>query len=312
MRRFKFLALALCMMSLAACTEIFEKDIEDKEIIIYTPNDKESPNYTQTFWWSQIDFATGYELQVVYPNFSAPEKRILDTVVTTNRFPYYIGPGDFEWKVRAKNGAYKTGYYGSKFKIKATSLSEQFVNQKLPLNGSNVTGSPIILTWDKPLHAVRYEVQVAMEPGFNSPKEYQVVGQSYSLPVTEDNNYYWRVKAYAYNDTASTGWGNHFTFNVKNTPPKVSPLSPENGAIDLSASSITLSWNNVGSDYKYEVYTRVGTSGAFSLYKGDLLTTNTQFTGGSSGQTINWKVTSKNKNGVPGETDSDIWSFKIK
>jgi len=309
MRRFKFLALALCIVSLAACTEIFEKDIEDKEITIYTPSGKDSLNYTQIFWWSQIDFATKYQLQVVYPNFAAPEKMILDTIVTTNRFPYYVGPGNFEWKVRAMNGAYKTGYFGNKFKIIFSSLSSQLVTLKLPVNGTTVTGSSVTLTWDKLPRAVSYKIQVATESGFNSPKEYTSTGQSYPLPLTDDNTYYWRVMASSYNDTASTNWSNPFIFTSKNAPPKVTLLSPENGATDQSVSGVTLSWSNLGLDYKYDVYSRVGTSGTFSLYKTDLATSSTTFTG-SSGQTINWKVVSKNKSGVSG-VESDTWSFKI-
>lgn len=309
MRRFKFLALALCMMSLAACTEIFEKDIEDKEITIYTPSGKDSLNYTQTFWWSQIDFATNYQLQVVYPNFAAPEKMILDTVVTTNRFPYYLGPGNFEWKVRAMNGAYKTEYFGNKFKIIVTSLSEQHVFLRSPENNIQVSANSITFRWDKILGATNYKIQISTDRDFTSPVEEETKNQSYPFPVTEDNTYYWRVMAL--NDTSATEWSDHFIVNVKNSPATVLLDSPgNNNSIDQSTNGVTLKWNSLGIGYKYDVYTRVGESGTFVEFKKDYASTSVLYKG-SSGETIYWKVVGKNSSGKEGD-DSDIWSFKIK
>ncbi|MBO9702114.1 MAG: hypothetical protein J7604_18035 [Sporocytophaga sp.] len=307
MRRFKFLAIALCIMSLAACTEIFEKDIEDKEITIYTPSGKDSLNYTQTFWWSQIDFATSYHLQVVSPDFSAPQKMILDTIVKTNRFPYYLGPGNFEWKVRAMNGAYKTKYFGNKFKIDTTELALQIVNLTSPANGTSQNSSSIIFTWNKLLGAKTYQIQIDTNGRFNSlvKNEFtQAVSYPMTLPVT-NKTYYWKVRALNGKDT--TDWSTVYNIFWDNTtPPKIVLSVPSNNAVDKETSG-TLQWASLGSGYTYYVTIKVGSNASVV----SSTTTNSYSYSGASGQNVQWSVYAVNSANTKGPA-SDTWTFKIK
>jgi hypothetical protein len=308
MRRFKFLAFALCSIWMAACTEIFEKDIEDQKITIYTPSGKDSLNYIQTFWWSQIDFATSYQLQVVSPSFDAPEKMILDTIVTTNRFPYYVGPGSFEWKVRAMNGAYKTNYFGNTFKIVVTSLSEQNVFLRYPENNAQVNGTSITFRWDKLLGATSYKIQIATDRNFTSPIEEETQNLSFPFSINEDQTYFWRVMAL--NDSEYTNWSNYFIVNVKNSPAKVLLDAPaNNSSVDQTVNGVTLKWNSLGVGYKYDVYIREGEAGSFEVFARDVTTTNVVYKG-TSGETVSWKVVGKNANGVEGDA-SNVWKFTI-
>jgi hypothetical protein len=311
MKIFNFLALALCILSFAACTEIFEKDIEDEKITIYTPSGKDSLSYTQTFWWNQIDFATSYQLQVVSPNFAAPEKMILDTIIKTNRFMHYLGPGEFEWKVRAMNGAYKSNFFGNTFKIVTTKLSSQVVQLALPENGAVNKEKSILFSWHKLLGATKYKIQIATDLTFSDKEEFSVDGGEtniYPYVFADYNTYYWRVMAL--NDSnQTTPWSTPFVITIDNKPSQVSLTAPSDGATDQPL-NVSLKWVSLGTGYKYDVYTKVGSSGSFDVFKADL-TTNTTTVTGTSGQTIYWKVIGKNKDGVEG-VESETRSFKIK
>ncbi len=308
MRRFKFLAIALCMMSLAACTEIFEKDIEDKTITIYTPNDSDtSISYLQTFWWSQVDFATSYQIQVVSPNFSAPKILILDSLVKTNRFQYYIGPGNFEWKVRALNGAYKSEYFGKRFIIDTTNLALQPLYLKSPLDGSSQSSTSINFIWNRILGAKAYQIQIDTVGDFNKPirnVHTQSSSSLYTLPSL-NKTYYWKVRGY--NGADTTEWSQVFNFISDNTkPPKVTLSAPAKNSLDREATG-TLQWLSLGDGYTYEVTIKVGSNASVT----SSVPTAFKDYSGASGQTIEWSVIAINRAGTKGDP-SEVWNFKIK
>jgi hypothetical protein len=308
MRKFNFLNLLFwSLIALTSCTEIFEKDIEKEEITIYTPNGKDSINYSQTFWWSQVDFATNYQLTVVSPSFAAPEKMILDTIVQNNRFIYYLGPGKFEWQVRGMNGGYKTKYFGNKFKIDTTEISLQTVNLKFPVNSKVLAEGLVEFEWSRLLGAKGYQFQLDSTQSYKKPivNDFRA-STTYSYNLSISDTYFWRVRAY--NDKKDTTDWSEFKFILDNsTPLKVALLSPLQSASNQNQSG-TLKWNDLGPGYKYTVYIQVGSGQGIEYPNQTSASYNYPLI--SKGQEVKWKVKAVSAAGLEGPY-SDLWSFTI-
>jgi len=95
----------------SSCNDIVEPSVKGKQVQLESPFDKFQSTSTEiSFWWDEVDHATTYYLQVVKPDFAAPESLVLDTVITKNRFLYILTPGKYQWRVMAQNSSSHTEY----------------------------------------------------------------------------------------------------------------------------------------------------------------------------------------------------------
>jgi hypothetical protein len=91
MRNILSISLVLVLALSVGCDDIFEKDIESRELILLSPADSVRTEVsTTTFWWEPVNGATSYELQVASPNFITIIKPVLDTLVGNNKFTFSL------------------------------------------------------------------------------------------------------------------------------------------------------------------------------------------------------------------------------
>jgi hypothetical protein len=95
----------------SSCNDIVEPSVKGKQVQLESPFDKfQSTSPDISFWWDEVDHATIYHLQVVKPDFTAPESLVLDTVITKNKFLHTLTPGKYQWRVMAQNSSSHTEY----------------------------------------------------------------------------------------------------------------------------------------------------------------------------------------------------------
>lgn len=101
--------LNLCMfcLLLAACEDVFEKDISDGVMEIVAPcPDWVTSEQTVTFLWHLMEGCDDYHLLVVSPSFKAAGRVVTDTVVSAYRFTQTFPVGKYEWVIYGRNSAY--------------------------------------------------------------------------------------------------------------------------------------------------------------------------------------------------------------
>ncbi len=126
MRRINSLIGAILFsLILSGCVDMFEPDISTSNVILLSPyNGMESDTSSISFWWDTVEFATEYQLQIVSPDLSMIEKLCLDTFLIDNQLVYNLEPGDYEWRVRARNASSETNYVTAAFTVKQSGDEE--------------------------------------------------------------------------------------------------------------------------------------------------------------------------------------------
>lgn len=300
----------LLLVLLAGCKEFIEPSISKKQVVLLAPvSGTESIQYTQNFWWEEVDDALKYRLQVVSPNFNNAARLILDTLVMTNKFRSTLDPGVYEWRVSAENGSSKTPFTSASFIIYATSIKQQQPQLQSPANGAFTNVSATIFKWLKLFGADKYHLQIDTN-NFADEKvlflDKTIPNLEYSVTFNRDKLYSWRVKAL--NDTAESKWSAIQTITYDGTPPvKVSLSSPATGAI--TTSPVNLKWDAVPTAVKYQLFIyKSDQKTAYSTsYPVTLTGTSYSFTNDSRDK-VYWQVKAIDAASNLGAF-SDLWNF---
>jgi len=286
------------MHFMVSCKSVIEDDIEGKKVSINSPTASELEDYTQTFWWNPMDGVTQYEVQLVKGSFDNVQNLVFDSLVTGTKLTYTLVPADYEWRIRAVNGAYKSDYNGSKFKIKASALSLQYVLLTSPTNGGYSAMSPVVLTWGSLYGATSYQVQVDITNAFTTGILIDATTPALSYPLSSltEQTYYWRVRAA--NATETSMWSTVYSFTYDVTKPAtVSLLLPADNATGVSATG-NLTWTSLGTGIKYIVYTQYG---AAAETQTSPISTNSYGYTGTTGEIVKWRVQSVDAAGNKGD-----------
>lgn len=109
--KWKYIIPILLQFMQFSCTEIIDPTLTGSTVQLNAPADSlDACNGAQVFWWSEVNFANRYELQIVSPDFQHIDKLVLDTTITTNQFEYGLAPGNYQWRVSAMNNNDNTPY----------------------------------------------------------------------------------------------------------------------------------------------------------------------------------------------------------
>ncbi|TDQ11564.1 fibronectin type III domain-containing protein [Pedobacter metabolipauper] len=306
-------AAALFLFSLLGCSEFIEPNIEKREVVLLAPaNASESNQYSQTFWWEEVEDALQYRLQVVAPNFVNTSRLILDTVIKTNKFNYTLDPGNYEWRIRAENGSSQSPYKTASFVIQPSTIEEQQIQLQSPANRLVTNQSSTVFSWLKLFGADKYRIQIDtanFEDGNVLFLDKTTPNLEYTVAFTKDKVYRWRVKAE--NATMESKWSVIQTITFDKTPPgEVFPASPTDQ--QSVARNPTLSWEATADAKKYQLY--IFKSDGTSIYSPTFPVTVTGlsyvFTEGKSGESVTWQVRAIDEAGNAG-TFSKIRGFSI-
>lgn len=311
MRRVKLLIGIIVVLGFG-CSEIFEESISGKTVVLTSPQDSAiSRDYVPVFQWEKLDGALKYRLQIAKPSFDSIYDLIKDTIITANKLRVSIGPGKYQWRVKAMNGSSETAYSVRSIQIDSTSIGEQVVLTTLPATDSISAQSQVLFQWEQLVDGVTYQIQVDT---VNFDEQNLIVDavaytNSYSYTFIKEGVYQWRVRAKSTEGVSK--WSELKRYVVDQTPPnKVELVFPANG--QSISKPISLTWNKVtdASKYKVYVYKSDSTTLVNSSFPVTVNTNSHELTVGESGQKLYWQVSAIDKAGNEG-IKSSLRNFTI-
>ena len=88
-----------------------ENDISNEPVSLHAPyHGMETTEREITFWWEEIRNAENYVFQLVKPNFATIEELVRETTLSSNQLTFTLEPGNYQWRVKAKNSTSETSY----------------------------------------------------------------------------------------------------------------------------------------------------------------------------------------------------------
>jgi len=247
MKKNNYLLLAIMMVTLLiSCEDILEEDISDNQILILSPNSKDTIHGNSVqFLWETIEGATDYKIQI-YSDNSIVE----DTIVNNTPFTRVLSNGNFEWRIKGQNNAYQTQFnFPVSFTVVETSdLTNQTLILNSPSSGIYTNDAEILFVWSSVPLATKYtfELQrVEQNGGINTIFIQEGILETSitldAMTIDEDAEYIWQVKAL--NETSETSFTSRNFFIDNVDPPLPSLLSPEFEAVFNLTDIIQFSWN---------------------------------------------------------------------
>lgn len=240
----KLCLIVAVFVSLISCDTIFIDDISTEIIRIVSPTDGiETEIQNQQFLWSEIEGATSYRFQVVFPSFSRSESVIEDKVVYENSCDVELYPGTFEWRVRGENESYNTPWFYGKLTIISTEdLTKQTVNLIAPGDERNVNSDNVTFSWSPISFAEQYEIRIyadvwdgelAVDPIITTKSEI--------LQELPESNIVWGVKAInSFSESTFTKSEITVDITAPDKPQLIYPMSDST----VVESTIEFKWNS--------------------------------------------------------------------
>jgi hypothetical protein len=232
----------ILLLIISGCQTFFEKDISDEKVKLLSPTPgMQTDIVSQTFWWSEIEGATNYRLQIVTPAFDSSEVLLLDTLISKDKFSKVLFPSVFEWRVRAENNAFMTDWsYGELYILSTDDLAKQTVNLNFP--GPIMNSNKIRFGWDNLYNADTYTF-VAFKDIWDGIYEISptVIDTTILEKILPDGIYSWGVKAK--NSVSETLYSKK-NLVVDTTPPEKPILISPVDEFSTTDKTITFSWNS--------------------------------------------------------------------
>lgn len=227
--------IAVSALLLAACEDIFEKDVSDVKLEMISPADKmSSPEQGIMFKWRENEDAERYNLQVVKGEFSAITNFYVDTLISVSRFEKVLSAGNFQWRVRIVNGSSKSEWVTRSFTIEQskdiTTVEPVLLT---PENQAATNKSDVEMSWEVLDGASNYTLRV-YKSGWGSElvEDISVFEGTKKSVTLVDGTYTWGVigRNSANNSRPST---RVLTIDTK-SPVASEPSTPAEGAVQTS------------------------------------------------------------------------------
>lgn len=285
-----------------ACDDLIEESLKDGTVVIIAPTDGTvSYDYTQTFWWENLEGALSYRLQIVYNKFDSAAEYRLDTLVSRDKFTITLEPAKYQWRVQAINGSSKTDSMTIQdLRIDSTTIEGQDILLTTPPDGYTSNNPVINFAWQSLPGALEYQVRIfALN---NSIVLDSVVhGDELSLTMDDDSNYYWMVTGKQGAVSSNPSEERHFTID-RVSPDSVKLLLPVNNVV--VSSPVTLSWEAPDDTdlANFEIFIYKGNestpfSSKYNPYSTVNLNQSLIFEEGETSDVIFWKVRTVDKAG---------------
>jgi hypothetical protein len=235
------------LLTLPACEHDFiEDDLSGKLVAVIAPADNDTVQVSAPlFWWNEINGARAYRVQIVYPDFFAPQQLLYDTAVVGDRFFPALSPGyTYTWRIRPENGSSEGEWVTRSLTIDSTvSLSNQTVVITFPAaNGYATAGSSVAFSWNAVSAATHYRVEILNTVTAATVVSTSVTVNNYQHTLAQ-GSYEFRVRAE--NASSFTPWSTR-TFSVDQTAP-VTPVlvAPAHNSFYASPpSTLTFDWTS--------------------------------------------------------------------
>lgn len=230
------------LLFFAGCNTFFEDDISDETVKLLSPLSGISTDIaTQNFWWEKIENAEYYHFQIVSPSFDSTEILLKDTVVTADQFNLTLFPSRFEWRIRAENSAFQTGWSTGKLTVFSTlDLTRQRINLISP---GLISGTKSIrFQWDKLYNAKTYSFIVYKENWDGVEAVSPIEGDiNTTFQTLNDGKYVWGVKGK--NDISETLYSKKELI-MDSTPPIAAELISPADSSEINTKTVAFTWDS--------------------------------------------------------------------
>lgn len=290
--------LLVAALAFISCEHDFiEDDLTGKIVSIIAPADNDTvQSAAPLFWWNEIDGARSYRVQIVYPDFSAPQQLLYDTAVEGDRFFPALAPGStYYWRIRPENGSSEGDWIVRRLTVDSTtSLANQNVLITLPAgNGYATAASTVAFSWNALSAASYYRLEIINATTAASVVSTTVTATNFQYTLAQ-GSYEFRVRGE--NSSSFTSWSTR-TFSVDQTAPVTPSLvAPANNSFYASPpSTLTFDWTSGADAQTDSLFVSVDSTFA----SGTVLTLalsaaqgGYNWTGALSGTVYFWKVRS--------------------
>lgn len=194
----KLFSLLFIILLSSSCDEegglLIEPDISSSEIVLLSPtNGAQVSTNTLSFFWEPVSDAYTYEIQVATPDFENAVQFLLNREDSTTTAELELPIGEYQWRVRAKNGSYTTAYSTASFSVEEV---EDFPNNTVvlesPVDNLITNSADQNLQWQAIDGATLYRIQLEMDGTIYD--ELNTTGTGQTVNFQEGENL-WRVRA---------------------------------------------------------------------------------------------------------------------
>ncbi|WP_420553535.1 hypothetical protein [Tenacibaculum aiptasiae] len=297
-------SLALLVFAFFACEAILLEDISDSVVEIVAPTDKvQVEEGAVNFIWESIADASSYQLQIAKPTFAQASQIVLDTIITKNSFTHTLKIGMYEWRVKAKNSEYETGYTTQGMEVINADLANAEVELLLPIDKAVSNQVTQKLSWKELASAIEYRLQI-WEPNDQGTniKDVIVTDNSFTFDFTE-GDFVWKVRPQSASQNGKYSSRSISIDSKKpNTPENLTPAN----STSQTETSINFTWKRtdiVGTEEVDSIYVFTDASLSTLSFKG--IGANKAFTKDNVAKnTYHWYVQSFDKAGNKSEKSS--------
>ncbi|MEO0078123.1 MAG: hypothetical protein ABIK86_03880 [candidate division WOR-3 bacterium] len=251
-----------------------------------------------TFVWHRSRWARAYSLEVgfdsLFTSVYFSDSALADTSCLVSSLPDTM----FYWRVRARNQKGWGAWPVSPRRLHVVSNTPRPPTPVLPAQGDTLTANPVLMVWQPSGSVQRYHVQLADNPGFNSPfvNDSLVTDTVRAESLPEYSITYWRVRG-----RNAAGWGawtspTRWYGVVTQVPPVLAQVYPPHDTT-VTVSQVVFVWRRTTWPRKYwlEVAFDTGFSRIF-LRDSGLADTFCPVLG-LADSTYYWRVRAQNKKG---------------
>lgn len=252
LNKYLFSLVILCLFS---CEEILiVPDISKTEVVLVAPADNVGLSSSGvTLSWQLVENADKYQVQIATPNFDAPQKLVVDTIIKKNSFTQQLNIGKYQWRVKALNSGYETANTTRSFEILN---NDDFQNNTVilltPSNNTITKTALQKLSWDAIIGATSYQLQILDEN--NTLVKEQTVENTLVNFTFDEGKFIWKVRASnGITQTLYTSRSILVDTKVPNTPVLSAPANEStttNTAINFQWSRISIA----GSSERDSIY----------------------------------------------------------
>ncbi|MCR5496791.1 MAG: hypothetical protein K6F48_03035 [Paludibacteraceae bacterium] len=231
---------------LIGCQDLMVSDISDSKVEIYAPQKGAALTSSNiTFWWSNVEDASFYNIQVASPSFDEAQTLWHDSIVSSNKIRFALEPGLFEWRIKAINDISETKFTTASFRIDSTlDLSPQIIILYSPTDKSYTNKDSIKFTWSKLYNADSYTF--TLENSEHQTICEKTVEEAYvTASFPEDGLYTWHIKGF--NEKSNTEESSFSVF-VDRTPPEKATLGAPANNETLTEDSVMFRWDRVADE----------------------------------------------------------------
>lgn len=239
------LAVVISLVGLS-CEDVFEVDLSQESVELLSPADSLVTELSShSFWWEQLSGASSYTLEIVRGTFNQAESLVLDTTMAENSFDYMLSPGDYQWRVRAENSAYQTGYTTNSLFIDSTiNISGVQIEIMSPVPAYASSVLTIEFSWQELYNADGYHWELRDENMNLIDSKSELTQANTTYEFSQDGFYFWQVKAFNNTSNTYTQFSTAELYIDTNAPELAQLLSPSDGDSLVDSELVVFEWES--------------------------------------------------------------------